>query len=513
MNTQTLKIPRISILFFTVLFWTFSCRNADQAVEGNNNEAGIVYINLIGAASETQVPEKATSNNQQTSDNRSFKKIIPFDAITSAVVTLTPENTVPQASKNGIPMGLSQSTALENGIKYKVVVYNENGMYEGENNYTVGDKNPAPFKLNGGQTYTFIAYSIGSKTVIPAFTNGGPGSNISGAKLTGINGDLMFYKKKMTVSGNGSNNLDIILKHRFSQINTKLDARQVGFFGELTNPLLIPQKALSNSADINFATDELVYNGSISGNIPLTFPAINPSSRPNVMASNPVQLISSGTTGDFYMGNLVLDGIAKENLIFDNVKITPGLKYNMNVRFQPCRQDTRWTFAELGNQGELSGSPVYSRTLTMPASDLGFVFEIYDLDNSFNMKINGTMLATKEIQFESAAGIRTPQNVMFADGTKYQSNGIPGIWTLSTVWPNPPIVRVVIDKNGNISMFGLKSNGGSLQPLILYDNNKFNKITWYGDKENEVIISQEQFGSQTRMKSSSSGRKIVKCID
>ena len=513
MNTQTLKIPRISILFFTVLLWTFSCRNTDPAIEGNNNVAGMVYINLIGVTSETQIPEKEASNNQQTSDNRSFKKIIPFDALTSAVVTLTPESTAPQASKKGIPMGLSQSTALENGIKYKVVVYNENGMYEGENNYTVGDKNPAPFKLNGDQTYTFIAYSIGSKTLIPAFTNGGPGSNISTAKLTGINGDLMFFKKTISVSGNGPNNLDIILKHRFSQISTKLDARQVGYFNQLTTTFLVPQKSLSNSADINFATDELVYNGSFSGNIPLSFPVINPSNRPNVMAGNPVQLISPGTTGEFYIGKLVLDGIAKENLVFNNVKIAPGLKYNMNVRFQPCRVDTKWTFAELGNQGVLAPNPVYSKTLSMPASDLGFIFEIYDLDNSFNMKINGTMLATKEIQFESAVGIRTPQNVMFADGTKYQSNGIPGIWTLSTVWPNPPIVRVVIDKNGNVSMFGLKSIDGSLQPLILYDNNKFNKITWYGDKENEVIISQEQFGGQTRMKSSSSGKKIVKCTD
>ncbi|MDE5526334.1 hypothetical protein [Elizabethkingia meningoseptica] len=509
MNTQTLKIPRISILLFTILFWTFSCRNTDPAIEGNNNEAGMVYINFIGVTSETQVPEKEASNNQQISDNRSFKKIIPFDAITSAVVTLTPEKTAPQASKNGIPMGLSQSTALENGIKYKVVVYNENGMYEGENNYTVGDKNPAPFKLNGDQTYTFIAYSIGSKTLIPTFTNGGAGSNISTAKLTGINGDLMFFKKTITVSGNGPNNLDIILKHRFSQVSTKLDARQVGFFGELTNPLLIPQKALSTSADISFATDELKYNGSISGNIPLTFPAINPSNRPNIMASNPVQLISSGTTGDFYMGNLVLDGIAKQNLSFDNVKITPGLKYNMNVRFQPCRANTGWTYTTLGD--EYGG--IYNKTVSMPGSDLGYVFEIYKMDNSFNMKINGTMLATKEIQFEKTkTGIPTPQNVMFEDGSKYESDGIPGIWTLEAVYPNPPVIRLIIDKNGNASMLGLKKNGGTLEPLTFYNGNQFNKVTWYGDKNNEVIISQERFGA-TFMVSSSSGRKIVKCID
>ena len=44
------------------------------------------------------------------------------------------------------------------------------------------------------------------------------------------------------------------------------------------------------------------------------------------------------------------------------------------------------------------GSP---QTFTQPATNFGFVFDIFELDNSFTLNINGTDLATSEIQFQS----------------------------------------------------------------------------------------------------------------
>lgn len=40
----------------------------------------------------------------------------------------------------------------------------------------------------------------------------------------------------------------------------------------------------------------------------------------------------------------------------------------------------------------------------MPATDFGFVFDIYKLDNSFNLTINGTQMASKEINFQGMTG-------------------------------------------------------------------------------------------------------------
>ena len=111
------------------------------------------------------------------------------------------------------------------------------------------------FQLNGGQNYTFVAYSVNSTAPTPAVNNGG---SLAAAKLSGISGDLMYFKKNMTVSGNGVNTLDIVLKHQYSQITTKLDARQVGNISAVSNPVITPA---NSSADISFATNALTYNG------------------------------------------------------------------------------------------------------------------------------------------------------------------------------------------------------------------------------------------------------------
>lgn len=38
-------------------------------------------------------------------------------------------------------------------------------------------------------------------------------------------------------------------------------------------------------------------------------------------------------------------------------------------------------------------------TIAQPGTDYGFTFDIYNLDNSFNMEINGVKIVSNEIQF------------------------------------------------------------------------------------------------------------------
>jgi hypothetical protein len=90
----------------------------------------------------------------------------------------------------------------------------------------------------------------------------------------------------------------------------------------------------------------------------------------------------------------------------------------------------------------------------MPATDFGFVFDIYTLDNSFNLTINGTKMATGEIQFER--GSSPAQNIRFADGTAWQDGTIAAIYNMKGT-EGKPLVRVVISKDGTISMFGSKT--------------------------------------------------------
>ncbi len=151
--------------------------------------------------------------------------------------------------------------------------------------------------------------------------------------------------------------------------------------------------------------------------------------------------------------------------------------------------------------GGSTTSPV-TRTITQPSTNYGFVFDIYELDNSFNMEINGTKIADYEIEFQSSG---TPGiNVQFADGDRYevhttQPNGSTGaIWQMRGNTENP-LIRVVISPTGSVTLYGSKASYGELYHLVLTSNsqgqNKFNNIPWNATGDNTIIITQNVQGT------------------
>ncbi|HAY3553031.1 TPA: hypothetical protein JRX79_003463, partial [Elizabethkingia meningoseptica] len=189
----------------------------------------------------------------------------------------------------------------------------------------------------------------------------------------------------------------------------------------------------------------------------------------------------------------------------------PGVKYDVRLRFGPCRQDVNPTPFSVSN-----GNP---KTFNMPATSFGFVFDIYFLDNSFNMTINGKEIATQEIQFQKNVLFQPQQNVEFADGTGTYEAGYPGIWQFDGNAINGnstavPIIRVVISPDGTVSMYGAKQNRGPLYPLRLTNGNTFQKITWNTTSSNTVTATQlrDSFGGTT-MNGMGYGKQIIDCIN
>ncbi len=124
-------------------------------------------------------------------------------------------------------------------------------------------------------------------------------------------------------------------------------------------------------------------------------------------------------------------------------------------------------------------------TFSAPAADLGFIFDVYTLDNSFNLNINGTNLSTSRLEFQQDQ----TDNVRFLDGDTYGSVNVPQIYNL-TGTAAAPIVRIIIHKNGSVNMYGSKVSGGPLFPLQLYNGNTFNSIVWNRTGANSVVLSQ-----------------------
>lgn len=189
------------------------------------------------------------------------------------------------------------------------------------------------------------------------------------------------------------------------------------------------------------------------------------------------------------------------------------------------------------NNGESPTNPVVKQ-IDQPASDGGFVLDIYKLDNSFNMIINGEPLFKEEIEFQTGhANVNTRFK---SDKTTFGKEGNNNIWDVNkdeTIYfdaidrlKNPvPVIRVVIDKNGMASLFGKRSTTSQLEELETFEKTgkdynvdtvkkakalPLNKVNWKtsgtGDKVNSIQVKQNVIG-QTLMVGFGYGQQVKDC--
>ncbi|HIC8645905.1 fimbrillin family protein [Elizabethkingia meningoseptica] len=503
MNLNLLKKMHFkiaAILVFLCSFCVMSCRGSENAIEGNSPGKYNVKINMQGITGTEETPAKSASLNKTTFASGGVQNsVINIDKDNYILASLTPHNITPkistQASLNTMA-ATPVTTPLGDQIKYKIAVYDESGNFVTDKEFSYKQNDAEGFMLQGDHNYTFVAYSVNStlSTDTPSVLNGG---TLATAKLANINKDLMYFKKNMTVSGNQTNYLDVVLKHQFSQVNTILDARQVGTISNVVSTTISPAKT---SADLSFNDNSLSYNSNIPGGASVNFPALNT----QYVKSTATQIISpTNANGEINISSVTIDGVTRNNIKESNIKLDLGVKYDLRLRFGPCREDVSPANFDL-KDGK-------TQTYTMPASDFGFEFNLYGLDNSFNMIINGVQLAAQEIQFEPRYA--NGQNIMFADDTKYEvNNNTPGIWLIKGDEARP-MLKVVISKDGVISMYGSKASYGPLFPLKLFNNNFFNVITWNKTGTNTVVISQNVYGSATNMTGKGTGKREIQCTN
>src|SRR5690554_1078217 len=158
--------------------------------------------------------------------------------------------------------------------------------------------------------------------------------------------------------------------------------------------------------------------------------------------------------------------------------------------------------------GNNNSSSSVSTPFIQPGTDYGFTIDIFTLDNSFNMIINGVELATNEIEFQSNS---TPGiNIEFQDGDQYEVN-TQAIWQYTGNAANP-LIRVVIDPNGQATIYGSKGTNGPLFPLKpktgVGNSFVFNTVPWNPTSSNSIVVTQNVVGV-TSMEGRGYGRNIV----
>ena len=131
----------------------------------------------------------------------------------------------------------------------------------------------------------------------------------------------------------------------------------------------------------------------------------------------------------------------------------------------------------------LVGGTTYSSPLI--SYDNYLVMDVFNIDSSFNLSINGNDVAG-EIQFRPSA--TTGNIARFTDGSTYGESGNPDIRTITGTY-GTPIIRVVIDQAGQFQIFGARASNGLLEPMVL--QTPPTTVSWGAAGSNTVTIGQD----------------------
>ncbi|MEN5233648.1 FISUMP domain-containing protein [Sphingobacterium faecium] len=331
---------KITTFIIVMLIATFSCRSTD--IEGDVNIKGqsAVSVSIEDDIFEgsVEIGNKASTSKSPSSSIATVQQnTVAFDDDFYIVAELTEESnaSIGQVKKgaNQNNSSVAQTTNLNPNIRYKIVVYNNSGLYITEKDYVRGQEATlGPLMLDGGMNYTFIVYSINSTTVLPSITFVNPANKTlttSSVNVTGVQ-DFMYFRKDMIVSGDNTNYLGVVLKHRFSQITTTVDATATGYNITAITSAINPQ----HRPNANITLD----NGTISRSgtattVAVTFPTFGSQTitgTPNIINA------ATSTTSSYTISSITVGPLTQTNITpLNNLVITPGAKYNMKINIVP----------------------------------------------------------------------------------------------------------------------------------------------------------------------------------
>ena len=555
MNNKKITIVTLALSLSMVII---SCRSTDNAVDGKGSSGNssflegtaMLKVDIMGEEFETgsdnSSPMASVKGNVSSVTLKEQTKTVMVDD-KALVATLTPVipslSTMAKAS-SGAMAAVTPITG--SNIKYRMIVYKTSvGSRIGSKTYTINagvsvpdDGNDLYLDHTAGN-YSFVILSYGTN-VLPADVAGSLGS----ASLTGISGDsdLMYFRKDNVTLVKGSNPLNAVLQHMFSQITVKLDATNVspGNGIQSITPATISRHRTANNS-INLSDGTITYSATDIGSRTLDFSGNATTSA--VWTAKPALIVNPGTGGAeapaLTLTNMTVGAKVKTQTI-NGLLVKPGAKYNLNITFK-CTSDAlptyNFTMSDPGG-GSRNGNVITQRfTPDAPAADAGFTFEVYKLDNSFNLSINSQNISNNEVQFEYISQGQTyPQNIRFKSDRALWgiSPGVSQIYNMdgTTTAPKTSIAQIIIATDGTVTMMGRRSLTLPLEPIEMYDPNTgtpsgtgsaraisiaktatvvpFNKVTWNSTATN-VVIASMIIQNATALEAFGHGSKIIPC--
>lgn len=466
------------------------------------------------------VKAKASASGTTSSNSGIQTQIISLGSGYSVEVELVPEQQSQQISTKQSTSGLRAAATevrndLPTGTQYRLLVYNTAGAEVYRQDRTVGANTTEfeEFDLTAEGQYTFIAYSAGTAD-IPDLE----GTTLDDFYVTVRENDDKFMHFVQTVNVvYGINNLDVVLFNKLTEITTIIDATS-GADGNLITSVSAHFANASYSTDsgnrarVKLSDGTMTYHGSAADKT-VTFQSI-PAGGATVATSNPTVLVHDNTnTAQLVFSSFVIGGLQRPFEV-SNIDVEPGVKYDLRLKIKGyCLEDIsdqEFSQYHAGGSG-YDGGILSSVFEFVTGQGQNLVLNIAELDNSFNMVINGTPLATKEIEFQTGTNI--DHTARFTSGaSNHGSGGNSQIYNM-TGTKAEPVIRLTLSTNGTVTMQAKRTQNGTLQNMELYNGASWNNVTWYSDGVTPNVVEVSQYiTGVTRMNFFiEGGQRIVAC--
>ncbi|WP_407500529.1 FISUMP domain-containing protein [Elizabethkingia anophelis] len=342
-----MSLLRNGFVFAFICLIIVACRNTQDTIESMKGNASIkVVINGSNFDDSGLLGTQANTDKQNILGNGQHEEILlKQNSDYKLVATLISNNNLEsssQASSKNNMLAVTETNPLDVGIMYKVIVFDNTGKYIKEQNYISGQNGTEITGLDGGINYTFIAYSVGLSGSVPDTTYSDPlNKTLSGATVESVSGnnDLMYYNTSMIVTGNNTNYLNITFRHKFSQITTTLDTNATNVYKivKADNVSIVPH---NSNATLKLSDGSIAGNGVLAQQI--VFP-VGDGTATSLTAAPVFINATATTTGTFTIGTITLKldmpptatNIVHNNIVFNNLKIIPGVKYDLKLSFVP----------------------------------------------------------------------------------------------------------------------------------------------------------------------------------
>ncbi|MCA5005928.1 fimbrillin family protein [Sphingobacterium bovistauri] len=383
---------------------------------------------------------------------------------------------------------------VKKDVRYRLYIFDKTtGNIVDSAKYIRGKESTvAPLKIVGGKEYTIIAYSINSTTTDPAYLANK--QNINSAEIINKDVDFMFYKQNITIPNRSTNTLKIKFRHTFSQITTtvKLDnaTAAYSYIRNISSASFVKPSFTTTKFRVSDQTITGLEENPLGAPVIFPFIPLTNTSYKTITTTSPtiVNSPATGSNGKMIFEAMTIGGVTRGNIIVDNLKLTPGVKYNLILTFNVPET------VELGDNpyfkyydnSNTNGSTYFDHEVKLINPTYGAQLDIFYLDNSFQLFVNDKPVFSREINFEDYLG----SDVIFSDGTWYGSpnSGTSVIYAINKDTPRQevPIIRLVIDEKGQIVLLGRKSLNETLRILTFRNGVTYTPVQFNPNAENKI---------------------------